>query len=86
MLLETLPTIASTKEPPSPGGSSCGWSDLPSDAEDTFFLTPDEAEDIRREKRRRLIDRNREERLKARLAEDGETEDVEVWGGPEEEV
>lgn len=67
-------------EPSSPGG----WSDLPSDAEDTFFFSPDEAEDYRREKRRRLIDQGREARLRALRAEEGEEE--EQWGGSDEEV
>ncbi|KAK0506188.1 hypothetical protein EDD18DRAFT_1455545 [Armillaria luteobubalina] len=53
--------------PESPGG----WSDLPSDTEDTFFFSPEEADDYHREKKRRLNDEVREERLRARLAEDG---------------
>ncbi|KAJ3797311.1 hypothetical protein GGU11DRAFT_785416 [Lentinula aff. detonsa] len=67
---------------PSPS-SPTGWSDLPSDAEDTFFLTADEIEDYRREKRRRLMERTRDERLKARMEEDGDEE--EIWGGSDEE-
>ncbi|KAJ3988998.1 hypothetical protein F5890DRAFT_175902 [Lentinula detonsa] len=63
--------------------SPTGWSDLPSDAEDTFFLTADEIEDYRREKRRRLMERTRDERLKARMEEDGDEE--EIWGGSDEE-
>jgi hypothetical protein len=71
----------------SPGG----WSDLPSDTEDTFFLSPSEVEDYRRDKRRKLIDSYREERVRARRAEDGdeeeeEEEEREVWGGSDEEV
>ena len=68
--------------------SPTGWSDLPSDTEDTFFFTPDETEDFRREKRRRLLEQTREERLRARMEED-HVEDVEeedVWGGSDEEV
>ena len=47
LLLHALPEIPSTEtsaastEPISPRG----WSDLPSDAEDTFFLSPEEVED-----------------------------------------
>lgn len=75
-----------TSQPDSP----TGWSDLPSDAEDTFFFTPDETEDFRREKRRRLIEQTREERLKARMEEDeveGEEiqDDEDVWGASDEE-
>ncbi|KAJ3851302.1 hypothetical protein EV368DRAFT_74671 [Lentinula lateritia] len=61
--------------------SPTGWSDLPSDAEDTFFFTPGETEDYQREKRRRLMEQTRDERLKARMEEDGE----EIWGGSDEE-
>lgn len=66
--------------------SPSGWSDLPSDSEDTFFFSPDELEDYRREKRRRLIDRGREERLKALAAIDSAGEDLDPWGGSDEEV
>ncbi|KAI6006416.1 hypothetical protein EDC04DRAFT_2969232 [Pisolithus marmoratus] len=64
--------------------------DLPSDAEDTFFFTPDEAEDYRRDKPRKLIDHAREERMRAILARDREREgateeDSDVWGGSDEE-
>ncbi|KAJ3773679.1 hypothetical protein FB446DRAFT_731834 [Lentinula raphanica] len=65
---------------PAPSSPS-GWSDLSSDAEDTYFLTADETEDFRREKRRRLMEQAREDRLKARMEEDGE----EIWGGSDEE-
>lgn len=58
---------------------------MPSDTEDTFFFTPYEIEDYRREKRRRLIDQNREDRLKA-LAETDENEQLDLWGGSDEEV
>ncbi|PBK77313.1 hypothetical protein ARMSODRAFT_1079342 [Armillaria solidipes] len=47
--------------PESPGG----WSDLPSDTEDTFFFSPEEADDYHREKKRRLNDQAREERLRS---------------------
>ncbi|KAJ7152960.1 hypothetical protein C8R46DRAFT_1357377 [Mycena filopes] len=65
--------------------SPSGWSDLPSDSEDTFFFSPREADDYRQEKRRKLMDQAREERLRARRAEDGEPEEEEVWGGSDEE-
>ncbi|KAF5392472.1 hypothetical protein D9757_002266 [Collybiopsis confluens] len=61
--------------------SPTGWSDLPSDAEDTFFLSAEEMEDYRREKRRRVLEQAREDRLKARVHEDGE----EIWGESDEE-
>ncbi|KAA1475316.1 hypothetical protein DENSPDRAFT_420265 [Dentipellis sp. KUC8613] len=87
LLLDALPKptpVSSSSRPPSPSG----WSDLPSDAEDTFFFTPEEAEDYHREKRRRIINQLREERLKAREAED-DGDDLhpatEQWGGSDEE-
>ena len=58
-----------------------------------FFFSPDEADDFRREKKRKLMERTREERLKARMLEDGVDEDdahlgeeEDVWGGSDEEV
>nr|GAT49144.1 predicted protein [Mycena chlorophos] len=81
LLLDTLPTRS--ERPPTPPSPS-GWSDLPSDTEDMFFLSPEEVQDYRREKRRKLIDQAREERVKARRAEDGEPEE-DIWGGSDEE-
>ncbi|KAI6011139.1 hypothetical protein EDC04DRAFT_782265 [Pisolithus marmoratus] len=98
LLLDALPTAYYHPAQPSPVAatvghrrplSPSGWSDLPSDTEDTFFFTPDEAEDYRRDKRRKLIDHAREERMRAILARDrereGATEDSDVWGGSDEE-
>ncbi|KZT65519.1 hypothetical protein DAEQUDRAFT_521798 [Daedalea quercina L-15889] len=88
LLLDALPSVSPDEpadEPSSPGG----WSDLPSDAEDTFFLSPNEVQDYRRDKRRRLIDQGREERLRALRAEaEGEGDQQpaeEEWGGSDEE-
>ncbi|KAI0739362.1 hypothetical protein C8Q80DRAFT_1111378, partial [Daedaleopsis nitida] len=91
LLLDSLPAIISSsaealvEEPDSPSG----WSDLPSDAEDTFFFSCAEAEDYRREKRRRVIDGDREARLQALRAEAGGDDDdlnaEEEWGGSDEE-
>ena len=96
LLLDVLPNSnakASTstsisQQPDSPTG---GWSDLPSDTEDTFFFTPDETEDFRKEKRRKLLEQTREQRLKARMEEDHvddeeNQEEEDVWGGSDEEV
>ena len=67
--------------------SPTGWSDLPSDTEDTFFFDPDEVEEYQREKRRKLIDQSREERLRALQAEDDpSTLQEDIWGGSDEEV
>jgi len=84
--LDQIPPVGSyptTSQPSSP----TGWSDLPSDAEDTFFFSPEETEDYHREKRRRLIDESREARLKALRAEEDpdEAQEVDPWGGSDEE-
>ncbi|KAI0031769.1 hypothetical protein K488DRAFT_78882 [Vararia minispora EC-137] len=70
-------------EPPSPNG----WSDLPSDAEDTFFLAPEDIDDYERTKRRRAIEQLREERLRAMEGDDDGVlvEEGEQWGGSDEE-
>ncbi|KAF5368022.1 hypothetical protein D9758_004490 [Tetrapyrgos nigripes] len=84
LLLDALPFPTSHAEPRP--NSPSGWSDLPSDSEDMFFLSPMEIEDFHREKRRKLMERAQEERLKARMAEDGESvEQEDVWGGSDEE-
>ncbi|TBU60293.1 hypothetical protein BD310DRAFT_340456, partial [Dichomitus squalens] len=88
LLLESLPNISSQPEVISRASSPGGWSDLPSDAEDTFFFTAEETEDYRRDKRRRVMDRDREARLRAIRAEDGSDEErdpKESWGGSDEE-
>ncbi|KAJ3503318.1 hypothetical protein NLJ89_g8489 [Agrocybe chaxingu] len=93
LLLDSLPastpragtTLTSTMAPPD---SPTGWSDLPSDSEDTFFLNPDEVEDFQREKRRRELEKVREERLKARMEEDGAGQPApaeDIWGASDEE-
>jgi hypothetical protein len=96
LLLDVLPppSSSSTSSAPPAPESPTGWSDLPSDSEDMFFFSPDEADDFRREKKRKLMERTREERLKARMLEDGVDEDAahhgeeeeDVWGGSDEEV
>ena len=63
-----------------------GWDDLPSDSEDLFFFSLDEAEDIRREKRRRLMESNRETRMLAMKAATPEEQPTNDWGGSDEEV
>ncbi|KAG1824820.1 uncharacterized protein BJ212DRAFT_1244446, partial [Suillus subaureus] len=84
LLLDAVPEHASSSISQSRPLSSTGWSDLASDTEDTFFFTPNEIEDYRREKRRRLIDQNREDRLRA-LAETDDSEQSDIWGGSDEE-
>ena len=103
LLLDALPRIArSTADrtddaaaataasgPDSPRGG--GWSDLPSDAEDTFFLTPDETADLHRTKRLRHLDALRTARLRALSPDDASTsggayDADDPWGGSDEEV
>lgn len=70
-------------DPPSPSG----WSDLPSDVEDTFFFVPSEVEGIQRSKRRKLLENAQEARLKA-LRERGDPDGYnseDQWGGSDEE-
>jgi hypothetical protein len=88
LLLDTA-NLTPTDDDHAPPASPTGWSDIPSDAEDTFFFTPAEMDEFQREKRRRLLEKSREERLKARLQEDGiddEVQDQDVWGDSDEEV
>ncbi|KAJ3566221.1 hypothetical protein NP233_g7134 [Leucocoprinus birnbaumii] len=93
LLLDSLPEFgfpSKTTSPPreSIPGSPSGWSDLPSDIEDTFFFSPEEAEDYRNEKRRRLFEQAQEDRVRARLEEEDvaqEEEEDDPWGGSDEE-
>ncbi|CAE7190429.1 unnamed protein product [Rhizoctonia solani] len=93
LLLESLESVATPApiqldalhEPP----AGVGWDDLPSDAEDTFFLTPKEVDEYRHDKRRKMLERERQDRLRA-LAEadaiNGEPATPEaLWGGSDEE-
>lgn len=59
-------------EPPSPALTSSSWDSLPSDLEETFFLSgTEEIEEYERCKKRAWMDALREERLKERAKEDG---------------
>lgn len=85
LLLDVLPSPSSSPTPAAPASPS-GWSDLPSDAEDTFFFAPEEADEYRRAKRRRVFEQDREARLRALREADPEEEEEEAWGGSDEEV
>lgn len=61
-----------------------GWDDLPSDSEDLFCFSINEADDIRREKRRRLVEFNHRARLLAIKAADSEEPPINNWGSDEE--
>ncbi|CAE6463908.1 unnamed protein product [Rhizoctonia solani] len=95
LLLESLENIAT------PGSiqldcslndplADVGWDDLPSDAEDTFFLTPREVDEYQHDKRRKLLEKERQDRLRALAAEDeandpGALAPELLWGGSDEE-
>ena len=65
--------------------SPSGWSDIPSDAEDTFFFSQADAEDYRRDKRRRLMESAHEERLRMlALLEPADEPRAKCWASDEE--
>lgn len=91
LLLTSLPTASGSINHPHTPLSPTGWSDLPSDSEDTFFFSPAEIEELHHEKRRKLVDAGREARLRANRESDPDPardflEAMELWGGDEEEV
>lgn len=89
LLLDALPSFTAPPQVQEAGRlSPTGWSDLPSDSEDTFFLNREEIEDYRRDKRRKVLENLREERLRA-LREEREEEEApneDPWGDSDEEV
>ncbi|KAG8744217.1 hypothetical protein FRC10_010579 [Ceratobasidium sp. 414] len=73
-----------------------GWSDLPSDSEDTFFLTAREVAEYRHEKRMKDMEQGRLDRLKALAEQEAEQDhdaayerdravDEARWGASDEE-
>ncbi|KAI0265447.1 hypothetical protein BC834DRAFT_989154 [Gloeopeniophorella convolvens] len=88
LLLDALPVVDTTlgTPPASRPGSPAGWSDLPSDAEDTFFLTPAETADLHRTKRLRHLDDLRTARMRALSPDpDPATANPDPWGDSDEE-
>ncbi|KAG9124823.1 hypothetical protein FRC07_010103 [Ceratobasidium sp. 392] len=86
LLLDTLPPPSSSSTHNEDPLSDIGWSDLPSDSEDTFFLTRDETAQYRHEKRKREMEQGRLDRLRALAEQEGEVEEEgEKWGGSDEE-
>ncbi|CUA78509.1 hypothetical protein RSOLAG22IIIB_07123 [Rhizoctonia solani] len=89
LLLESLDNIAtpasiqpgSLSEPP----ADVGWDDLPSDAEDTFFLTPKEVDEYQHDKRRKMLEQGRQDRLRALAEADEIIDPGALWGGSDEE-
>ncbi|CED83053.1 hypothetical protein [Phaffia rhodozyma] len=94
--LHILPAFHSSSSQPRPpsspsaSSSTAGWSDLPSDAEDTFFFSGSEGENYEHDKKRRKLDALRGGRLAALEDErkkdgllEGQIEDV--WGLSDEE-
>ncbi|KAI0298334.1 hypothetical protein B0F90DRAFT_1810905 [Multifurca ochricompacta] len=88
LLLDALPTINAAAAALARPDSPSGWSDLPSDAEDTFFLTPTETADLHRTKRLRHLDALRTARLRA-LSPDTDPAPLlgsaDPWGDSDEE-
>ncbi|KAH9179661.1 hypothetical protein EDB89DRAFT_1922458 [Lactarius sanguifluus] len=87
-LLDALPTVTVSAMLPhvslnSPGG---GWSDLPSDSEDSFFLTPDETADLHRTKRMRHLDALHTAHMRALSLAPCLDDDDDAWDGSDEEV
>ncbi|KAF9652545.1 hypothetical protein BDM02DRAFT_2771199 [Thelephora ganbajun] len=81
LILGSSSTQPGERRSPSPSG----WSDIPSDTEDTFFFGQAEAEDYRRDKRRRLIESAREERLRALEQLEPTNEQQETYWASDEE-
>jgi len=54
------------------------WADFPEDSRETFFLSPEQAEDYHRIKRRRMIDEAHERRLREREEEDRNAAEAEA--------
>ena len=94
-LLSTLPARMPTPSQYSSATTSSSWDDMPSDLEDTFFLSGDEEiENYEREKKKRWMEALREDRLREREKEE-ETREVQAekgkgkakaWGGDDEIV
>jgi len=84
LLLDTLPANLQSQRFDKLQDPGDGWEDLPLDSEDLFFFSLAEAEDIRREKRRRLIESNQEARLLAMKASDP-VKPEDTWEGSDEE-
>lgn len=84
LILDSLSTFHGPGERRSPSPS--GWSDLPSDTEHTFFFCHAEAEEFRRDKRRRLLESAREERLRALEQLEAADEPQEMCWASDEEV
>jgi hypothetical protein len=82
LILDSPPAHPEGRRSPSPSG----WSDIPSDAEDTFFFDEAEAEDYRRDKRRRIIASAHEERLRALAQLEPPDEPQETCWASDEEV
>jgi hypothetical protein len=62
------------------------WSDLASDAEDTFFLASDKTADMHRTKRHRRLDDLRNARLCALSPDPDDAAEADPRGGSDEEV
>ncbi|KAG8680645.1 hypothetical protein FRC09_018079 [Ceratobasidium sp. 395] len=87
LLLDTLSPSTSAPTHNQDPLADIGWSDLPSDSEDTFFLTTSEIAEYRHEKRRREMEQGRLDRLRALAEREGDevVREEDRWGGSDEE-
>lgn len=90
LLLSSLPPSdaqeASSSTDPA---TQIGWDDLPSDSEDTFFMSVAEIDTYLVDKRQRDMEINRQKRMRAfeeREAAERDPNDPAGWGGSDEEV
>lgn len=80
---------SSRRRSSSPASSSSSWDSVPSDAEDTWYLSgDDEFDEYERAKKRRWMEALREERIRERDKEERERilPGSGAWAGVDEEV
>ena len=101
-MLHLLPSLPYPPQysPSTPISSSSSWDDLPSDLEDTFFLSGDEDLEVyEREKKRRWLEVLRDDRLREKKEEEDNSREMQNegelgrvkskgkgWGGDDETV
>ncbi|KAB5591875.1 hypothetical protein CTheo_4663 [Ceratobasidium theobromae] len=94
LLLESVEDIAASSGAVSshvPGDplADVGWDNVPSDSEDTFFLSRQEVIEYQHDKRQRALEKGRQDRLRALAEEDqaARQEPSEAgWGNSDEEA
>lgn len=94
LLLESVEELAHSSNPSptqlraqSDPLADVGWDDVPSDSEDTFFLSPEEVVEYHHDKRRRMLEKGRQDRLRALAEEDeSQADPTEISWRSDEEV